>query len=131
MRGLIKGAGNDAFRCPLGTEFCPSRSFSKAEDPAIQAAVRQRAGPCVDFVTMNTQRIKDPDVRHAIALALDRQGIQKIYGGEIYGSIAESVIPADVAGVCRARYRGWRRPPSPPRRGHCLEGKALEPCAWR
>ena len=37
-------------------------------------------------------------MRHAIALAVDRQGIQEIYGGEIFGAVADSVIPPDVPG---------------------------------
>ena len=55
-------------------------------------------GPCVDFVAMNTQKITDPDVRHAIALAIDRKRIQRAYGGELFGPIADSIVPPTVAG---------------------------------
>jgi peptide/nickel transport system substrate-binding protein len=72
---LIKGAGNDAFAVPLDGMLEESE-YARAQEPALKPRFVNGPGPCVDFVAMNTQTIKDPDVRHAIALAIDRQGIQ-------------------------------------------------------
>ena len=72
---LIKSAGNDAFAVPLDGILEVS-DFGRAQEPAIKPRFVNGPGPCVDYIAMNTQQIKDPDVRHAIALAIDRQGIQ-------------------------------------------------------
>ena len=94
---LIKSDGNDAFAVPLDG-ILPVSEFGRAQEPSIKPRFINGPGPCVDYITMNTQTIKDPDVRHAIALAIDRQGIQTIYGGDIFGSVVDSVIPPDLPG---------------------------------
>ena len=45
----------------------------KLDEPSVKPRFINGPGPCVDYVAMNTQKITDPDVRHAIALAIDRQ----------------------------------------------------------
>jgi peptide/nickel transport system substrate-binding protein len=47
---------------------------------------------------MNNEKIKDPAVRHAIALAINRQAIQRARGGDLFGSITDSIIPPTVEG---------------------------------
>ena len=86
-------------------------------------------GPCVDYLTMNTQKLKDPDVRHAIALAIDRQGIQSIYGGEIGGTVADSVIPSDIPGYV-APDLGLSPPAIPTRRRSCSRASPYRRCTW-
>ena len=75
---------------------------------------------------MNTQSIKDPDVRHAIALAIDRQSIQSIYGGDIYGTVADSVIPPDIPGYV-APNLGLTPTGNPDEAKKLLEGKSVPP----
>ena len=57
-----------------------ANNYAKLDDPAVKPRFINGPGPCVNYIAMNTQKIKDPDVRHAIALAIDRQGIQTIVG---------------------------------------------------
>ena len=78
---------------------------------------------------MNTQRIKDPDIRHAIALAIDRQGIQSIYGGEVYGAVADSVIPPDVPGYV-APDLALEPAAIPKRRRSCSKASRYHRCTW-
>ncbi|NBE56659.1 ABC transporter substrate-binding protein [Streptomyces boluensis] len=47
---------------------------------------------CTDVLNLNTETIKDRDVRKAIALAIDRKAIQLQYGGNRFGKIAQSYI---------------------------------------
>ena len=92
---LIKGEGNDVFAVPSAAMLTVA-SYPKLEDPAIKVRFVNGPGSCVDYITMNTQKIKDPDVRHAIALAIDRQGIQTVEGGDLTARRFE--IPSDIPG---------------------------------
>jgi peptide/nickel transport system substrate-binding protein len=122
---LIKSVGNDAFAVPLDGILEVS-DFARAQEPSIKPRFVNGPGPCIDFVAMNTQTIKDPDVRHAIALAIDRHGIQEIYGGEIYGSVADSVIPSDLPGYV-APDLGLTPNGNPGEAKKLLEGKSVAP----
>ena len=94
---LFKSEGNDALAVPLGG-ILPIGELGRAQQPSIGSRFINGPGSCVGNITMNTQTIKDPDVRHAIALAIDRQGIGDIYGGEVFGSVVDSVIPSGLPG---------------------------------
>jgi peptide/nickel transport system substrate-binding protein len=122
---LIKSDGNDAFAVPLNQILAVSE-LGRAQDPAIKARFINGPGPCVDYVTINTQSIKDPDVRHAIALAIDRQSIQEISGGDILGSVADSVIPSDLPGYV-APNLGLTPTGNPEEAKKLLEGKSVPP----
>lgn len=122
---LIKGDGDDASAIPLGGVL-PATEFASAQEPPIGSRFVNGPGPCVSYVTMNAQRIKDPDVRHAIALAIDREGIRSIYGGDVYGEIADSVIPSDVPGFV-APDLGLKPDGDPDGAKKLLEGKTVPP----
>ncbi|MBO9625381.1 MAG: ABC transporter substrate-binding protein, partial [Microbacterium sp.] len=47
---------------------------------------------CTDVLNFNTQTITDPDVRHALALAIDRAAIQVQYGGQRFGKLTNSYL---------------------------------------
>ncbi|WP_319436098.1 ABC transporter substrate-binding protein [Mycobacterium sp. RTGN5] len=120
---LIKGDGNDAFAVPLDGVLAVS-DFGKAQEPAVSPRFINGPGPCVDYIAMNTQRLKDPDIRHAIALAIDRQGIQSAYGGDLYGSVVDSVIPSDIPGYA-APNLGLKPGGDPDAAKKLLDGKSL------
>jgi peptide/nickel transport system substrate-binding protein len=122
---LIKSEGNDAFAVPLDGVL-PVEQFGRAQEPSIEAQFVNGPGPCVSYLTMNTQTVKDPDVRRAIALAIDRQGIQDIYGGELFGSVADSVIPPDVPGYAAVDL-GLKPTGDPEGAKKLLEGKVVPP----
>jgi peptide/nickel transport system substrate-binding protein len=122
---LLKSDGNDAFAVPLN-QILPVSEFARAQEPALKPRFVNGPGPCVDYITMNTQTIKDPDVRQAIALAIDRQSIQSAYGGDVYGSAADSVIPSDLPGYV-APNLGLKPTGNPDEAKKLLEGKSVPP----
>ena len=92
---LLAAEGADATAVALSSSMS-GPDASKLEEPSVEPRFINGPGPCVDYVAMNTQKITDPDVRHAVALAIDRQRIQSEYGGDLFGSIADSFIPPSV-----------------------------------
>ena len=94
---LLAAEGADANAVALSSSMS-GPDASKLEEPSVEPRFINGPGPCVDYVAMNTQKITDPDVRHAVALAIDRQRIQSEYGGDLFGSIADSFIPPTVVG---------------------------------
>ncbi|MDQ4212411.1 ABC transporter substrate-binding protein [Microbacterium capsulatum] len=65
---------------------------SRLADQTI--APRTAAGllGCTDVLDLNTTTITDPDVRHALALAMDRAAIQVQYGGKRFGKLTNSYL---------------------------------------
>jgi peptide/nickel transport system substrate-binding protein len=94
---LLASKGPDANATGL-TLSMSELDASKLDEPSVKARFVNGPGPCVDYVAMNTEVITDPDVRYAIALAIDRQKIQRMYGGDLFGSITDSIVPPTVAG---------------------------------
>lgn len=66
--------------------------MAKLQDPTVKA--RFTTGPlgCVEVLSLNTETIKDADVRKAIALALDRRSILTQYGGRQFGSLTTTPL---------------------------------------
>jgi hypothetical protein len=60
------------------------------------------------------------------ALAIDRQGIQKIGGGELFGTKVDSVIPAAIPGYV-APDLGLKAAGDPDAAKKLLEGKTVPP----
>jgi peptide/nickel transport system substrate-binding protein len=92
---LLASKGHDAYAVTLNTSLLEA---PKLDDPSVDARFINGPGPCVDYLAMNTQKITDPDVRHAVALAADRLSIQQAYGGDLFGTIADSINPPTVVG---------------------------------
>lgn len=122
---LLQGTGNDAYAVPFGG-ILSADNFPKLEDPAIEPRFVNGPGPCIDYLTMNTQKINDPDVRHAIALAIDRQSIVAMHGGELNGTLADSIIPSDISGYV-APDLGFGPAGDPDASKKLLEGKSVPP----
>lgn len=122
---LIKDEGNDSFAVP-GSSILAVNEFAKLEDPAIKPRFINGPGPCVEYLAMNTQTVKDPDVRHAIALAVDRQSIHALWGGDIQSSVAASLIPPDLPGYV-APELGLEPAGKPDEAKKLLTGKSVPP----
>ena len=67
-----------------------------------EAAIAERAAGgllgCIDTINFNTETISDPDVRHALALAMDRAAMQVQYGGQRFGQITNSSLNPNMVG---------------------------------
>jgi peptide/nickel transport system substrate-binding protein len=72
--------------------------ISKIQQPSVKARYANGPTVCVDYVFLNTQRLTDQNIRKAIALAINRSAIQTQYGGNLFGSIANTVIPPSLNG---------------------------------
>jgi peptide/nickel transport system substrate-binding protein len=94
---LLASKGPDAYATGL-TLSMSEADAPKLDEPSVKPRFVNGPGPCVDYVAMNTETITDPDIRHAIALAIDRQAIQRLYGGDLFGSVADSIVPPTAAG---------------------------------
>lgn len=75
-----------------------SNGALQASDTArlSDAAVAERTASgllgCTDVLNFNTESITAPDVRHALALAIDRSAIQVLYGGARFGKLTNSYL---------------------------------------
>jgi peptide/nickel transport system substrate-binding protein len=120
---LLDGKGDDANGIPLGGGLKVA-DFPKSQDPSVKPRFINGPGSCVENITMNTQKLTDRDVRHAIALAIDRQRILAISGGELMGSIVDSVISPDIAGYA-APDLGLKPNGDPEAAKKLLKGKSV------
>jgi peptide/nickel transport system substrate-binding protein len=68
----------------------------KLKDPSVNARFANGTTPCVDYLVMNVQKIKDVNVRKAIAMAINRQAISTIYGGAIFGSVTDTIVSGSI-----------------------------------
>jgi len=71
---------------------------SKLSDAAIKPRLAGGFLGCIDVIDFNTTTIKDPDVRKALALAMDRNAMQVQYGGARFGQITNAILTDKMAG---------------------------------
>ncbi|QNS08064.1 ABC transporter substrate-binding protein [Streptomyces xanthii] len=65
---------------------------SKLNQPDVKKRTAAGLLGCTDVLNLNTETIKDPQVRKAIAIAIDRKAIQVQYGGNRFGQLTQSYI---------------------------------------
>ncbi|UKA59422.1 ABC transporter substrate-binding protein [Arthrobacter sp. FW306-2-2C-D06B] len=71
---------------------------AKLADAQVKDRVASGLLGCNDVLSLNTEKITDPDVRRAIALALDRQSILVQYGGRRFGELTQTPLNAKMRG---------------------------------
>lgn len=71
---------------------------AKLADAQVKDRVASGLLGCNDVLSLNTEKISDPDVRKAIALALDRQSILVQYGGRRFGELTQTPLNAKMRG---------------------------------
>ncbi|MBT8163701.1 MULTISPECIES: ABC transporter substrate-binding protein [Arthrobacter] len=71
---------------------------AKLADAQVKDRVASGLLGCNDVLSLNTQKITDPDVRKAIALALDRQSILVQYGGRRFGELTQTPLNSKMRG---------------------------------
>jgi peptide/nickel transport system substrate-binding protein len=98
-RRLIADQGDDQTATTLENSGALQNSdVPKIKDASVKARYINGPSPCVDYLWLNETKIKDADVRHAIALAINRQGLQTIYGGSIFGALSDTIISSSIPG---------------------------------
>ncbi|WP_426998272.1 ABC transporter substrate-binding protein [Pseudarthrobacter sp. N5] len=71
---------------------------AKLADAQVKDRVASGLLGCNDVLSINTQKLPDPAVREAIALALDRQAILVQYGGRRFGEISQTPLNSNMRG---------------------------------
>ncbi len=96
---LISGDGKDQYATTLeNSGALQNGDLPKVRDASVRARFVNGTTPCTDYIFFNTQKITDPDVRKAIATAINRQAIQTTYGGDIFGSVTNTIISSTIQG---------------------------------
>ncbi|BCW69028.1 ABC transporter substrate-binding protein [Arthrobacter sp. NicSoilB8] len=88
---LLANADPDAITLDSNGALQTSDS-AKLADAQVKDRVASGLLGCNDVLSLNTQKIQDPDVRKAIALALDRQSILVQYGGRRFGELTQTPL---------------------------------------
>lgn len=93
---LLQSSGADATAIEYGS-LQPSNLavvFKDATTPNDQYATRAVSELDIysRYLWINVQKVKNPKMRQAMAVALDRDGMRKNAGGEFYGDYADGVI---------------------------------------
>lgn len=70
----------------------------RLSEPGIQDRTAAGLLGCTDVLDINTETVTDPDIRKAIALAMDREAIQVQYGGLRFCKLTNSYLNEDMTG---------------------------------
>jgi peptide/nickel transport system substrate-binding protein len=100
---LIANQGDDQTALSIdNSSDLQAGDLAKLRQPDVKSRFVNGAGPCVFYLYLNELKIKDADVRHAIALAINRQAVITAMNGALFGSIPQSFMPANVRGFVPA-----------------------------
>ncbi|MCL2780554.1 MAG: ABC transporter substrate-binding protein [Actinomycetia bacterium] len=92
-----QGADQTAVSIDAASDIQPA-DVSKLSQPDVQSRFVNGAGPCVYYLSLNTQTIKDENVREAIAQALNRTAILQAFGGPLFGQVPDSFMATSTRG---------------------------------
>jgi peptide/nickel transport system substrate-binding protein len=95
---LLRDDGTDKNAASLDRTLRNTDLQHVTDDPSVNARFITNKDACVDSIVLNNQKIVDPEVRHAIAVAIDRGALHTVYGGDLFGSLADSVLSPTLPG---------------------------------
>ena len=96
---LIANQGDDQTALSIdNSSDLQAGDIAKLRDASVKSRFVNGAGPCVFYEYFNEQTLKDPDVRKAIATAVNRQAVITAMNGALFGSIPQSFMPSNVRG---------------------------------
>ncbi len=93
---LVADAGDD--QTAFTDANIPATFYSQVETGDIAARTLKSTSPYTRFLFINSLTVTDPDVRSALSLALNREGMIQAYGGENYGEPSTSIVSKAVSG---------------------------------
>lgn len=94
---VIAGHGDDQYA--VAWDEVPQSLVNRVlTDPALASQRIHRNSPSVWYLTINTERITDVNVRRAIAYAIDKQGLLATQGGEAAGQVIHTILPTTTIG---------------------------------
>lgn len=113
------GADKNAFGADL---VAAAQLAQVSSNPAAKSRLATGAAGPVQYLAINTERVADPDVRRAIAYAVDRKAVQAAIGGQLGAVPATTYITPGIPG--RQTYDLY--PASAARATALLKGKTLK-----
>jgi len=93
---LIADAGDD--QAAFADANIPATFYSQVESGAIADRTLKSTSPYTRFLFINSLTVTDPDVRRALAVALNKDGMIQAYGGDNYGEPSSSIVSNAVSG---------------------------------
>ncbi|GAA1702858.1 ABC transporter substrate-binding protein [Fodinicola feengrottensis] len=94
---LIADRGEDRNALTL-FDTLQGADIPKLGQPSVKRRVVTGSGHAVLYIVFNELKIKDLQVRKAIALAINRQAVLTAQGGPAFGSLTNTIIPEGIAG---------------------------------
>jgi peptide/nickel transport system substrate-binding protein len=91
---LVADAGDD--QAAFSDANIPATFYSQVED--LTDRTLKSTSPYTRFLFINSLTVTDPDVRRALAVALNKEGMIQAYGGENYGEPSSSIVSKAVSG---------------------------------
>ena len=96
---LIADQGDDQTALSIdNSSDLQAGDLAKLREPDVKSRFVNGAGPCVFYLYLNELKIKDADVRKAIATAINRQAVITAMNGPLFGAVTDSYMPSSVRG---------------------------------
>jgi peptide/nickel transport system substrate-binding protein len=92
---LIADAGDD--QAAFADSNIPSTFYGQITGDIEDRTVRS-ASPYTRFLFINSLTVTDPDVRRALAVSLNKNGLIEAWGGENWGEPSSSIVSTAVSG---------------------------------
>ncbi len=93
---LVADAGDD--QNAFSDANIPATFYSQVETGDIADRTLKSTSPYTRFLFINSLTVTDPDVRRALAVALNKDGMIQAYGGDNYGEPSTSIVSNAVSG---------------------------------
>lgn len=93
---LVADSGDD--QTAFTDANIPATFYSQVESGAIADRTLKSTSPYTRFLFINSLTVTDPNVRRALSLALNKEGMIQAYGGDNYGEPSTSIVSNAVSG---------------------------------
>ncbi|MFF0156744.1 ABC transporter substrate-binding protein [Streptomyces sp. NPDC005263] len=94
----LKSDGGTAQTSITQTPIAGSDLTAIANDPSLKSRYYKIAAPGINYLAINTGRVKDIRVRQAIEDAIDKTTVRGAFGGSAYGDYATSMLAPGIDG---------------------------------
>lgn len=94
---LVNDEGDDRNRILLDWNLAPTFLQQVMTDPELSQRVAAGPEGAVRYLPVNTELIPDVQCRQALAYAVNKRKLRAVYGGQLLGDLATSMIPPNMA----------------------------------
>lgn len=121
---LIASSGGDSSAFAMAN--IPADKYSQIT-PAMKDRTMTSTSPYTRFLMINSETIKDPNVRMALVLATDRAGWLKVNGGDKYGTPTSTIVSSAIPGMSQNPSLEKINPSGDPEAAKALLAKSGNP----